>query len=345
MDKYLQGSNNQRTTSTPTKLSCKSYSKPMSLEGYWKHIHDMEELDESEELNGRRASSSNGEMSNEVFKPAQKYGTIDDMINMDSVNESCIPDVLRNMSKRSYQKIAQSMETPSYSRRPPYGMNEDDLHSNADTLSETHSMNLPPENLDRVYKIVFVGDSGVGKSSFIYRFCFDDFRPNFSETIGVDFQVKTIQVNREWTALQLWDTAGQERFRSITKQYFRRADGVVVMFDLTSESTFLNIKQWMISIEEEAEPDCMVMMIGSKLDLTGADSKLRKVKTETAKKLAKDYDASYIEVSALSGASVTEAMEKLAKKMSTNGDNLLKHSVLNLDISRDCEKKKKKGCC
>jgi len=135
-------------------------------------------------------------------------------------------------------------------------------------------------------------------------------------------------------------------FRSITKQYFRRADGVVVMFDLTSESTFLNVKQWMMSIEEGAEPDCMVMMIGSKLDLTSADGKLRKVKTETAKKLAKDYDASYIEVSALSGACVTEAMENLAKKMSTNEDNLLRHSVLNLDISRDCEKmKKKKGCC
>lgn len=72
-------------------------------------------------------------------------------------------------------------------------------------------MLLPPENPNRVYKIVFVGDSGVGKSSFIYRFCFEDFRPNFSATIGVDFQVKTIQVNRQWTALQLWDTAGQER--------------------------------------------------------------------------------------------------------------------------------------
>uniref|UniRef100_A0A8R1I5C3 Uncharacterized protein n=1 Tax=Caenorhabditis japonica TaxID=281687 RepID=A0A8R1I5C3_CAEJA len=101
---------------------------------------------------------------------------------------------------------------------------------------------------DRIFKVVFVGDSAVGKTCFLHRFCHNRFKPLFNATIGVDFTVKTMKIppNRA-IAMQLWDTAGQERFRSITKQYFRKADGVVLMFDVTSEQSFLNVRNWIDS--------------------------------------------------------------------------------------------------
>eukprot|EP00794_Sanderia_malayensis_P016747 gene16747-18441_t len=198
----------------------------------------------------------------------------------------------------------------------------------------------PPQNPNRLYKIVFVGDSGVGKSSLIHRFCFDQFKPNFSATIGVDFQVKVMKVFTEWVALQLWDTAGQERFRSITKQYFRKADGVIVMFDLCSESSFKNVRSWMNSIEDSAEPECTVMVLGNKLDL--ADDGFRKINFELAARMAKEYNSCYCEVSAKSGEHVHQAMVKLAKKLEEKEDSLMKRSVLNLEVLSE---QKKKKCC
>ncbi|CAL1268342.1 unnamed protein product [Larinioides sclopetarius] len=101
----------------------------------------------------------------------------------------------------------------------------------------------------RVFKVVFVGDSGTGKTSILQRFCTDSFKATFSATIGVDFQVKTIEVDGERIALQLWDTAGQERFRSMTHQYFRKADGIIIVYDVTSETTFRNVRNWMHNIQ------------------------------------------------------------------------------------------------
>nr|CAD7261727.1 unnamed protein product [Timema shepardi] len=102
---------------------------------------------------------------------------------------------------------------------------------------------------DRTFKVVFAGDAAVGKSCFIYRFCRGVFINNLGSTLGVDFQVKTIGVDGKKVALQLWDTAGQERFRSMTKTYFRRADGVVLLYDVTNERSFLNVRQWIENIK------------------------------------------------------------------------------------------------
>uniref|UniRef100_A0A663LSV9 Uncharacterized protein n=1 Tax=Athene cunicularia TaxID=194338 RepID=A0A663LSV9_ATHCN len=96
---------------------------------------------------------------------------------------------------------------------------------------------------DRLFKVIFVGNSSVGKTSFLRRFCN---LPCIS-VIGVDYNVKTITVDNTQVALQLWDTAGQERYRSITKQFFRKADGVIVMYDITAKDTFTAVKQWLIS--------------------------------------------------------------------------------------------------
>ncbi|NWI54979.1 RAB44 protein, partial [Calyptomena viridis] len=102
-------------------------------------------------------------------------------------------------------------------------------------------INSVPEHL---FKIIFVGNSSVGKTSFLRRFCEDRFFPGTAATVP-----KTVTVDNTKIALQLWDTAGQERYRSITKQFFRKADGVIVMYDITTKDTFTAVKQWLISIE------------------------------------------------------------------------------------------------
>ncbi|KFP57753.1 Ras and EF-hand domain-containing protein, partial [Cathartes aura] len=102
---------------------------------------------------------------------------------------------------------------------------------------------------EKAYKIVLAGDAAVGKSSFLTRLCKNEFRGNTSATLGVDFQMKRLIVDGEPTVLQLWDTAGQERFRSIAKSYFRRADGVLLLYDVTCEKSFLNVREWVDMIE------------------------------------------------------------------------------------------------
>ncbi|KFQ36884.1 Ras-related protein Rab-44, partial [Merops nubicus] len=103
-----------------------------------------------------------------------------------------------------------------------------------------------PEHL---FRVVFVGSSGVGKSSFIHRFCSGRFWAQLSATIGIDYQVKTLMVDNTQVALQLWDTAGQERFRSVSRQYLRRAHGVLLMYDITARGSFTALRGWMSSVQ------------------------------------------------------------------------------------------------
>eukprot|EP00795_Rhopilema_esculentum_P012986 gene12986-3753_t len=243
-------------------------------------------------------------------------------------------------SKKHLREMLNDLAKPQTQQKALAGSDSNDASSSNAPLNAQPSEE-PPSNPNRVYKIVFVGDSGVGKSSLIHRFCFNHFRTNFSATIGVDFQVKIVKVFQEWVALQLWDTAGQERFRSITKQYFRKADGVIVMFDLCSERSFKNMRNWMNSVEDSAEPECTVMILGNKLDL--ADDGFRKIKVDIGEKLAQDFSSAYFEVSAKSGHGVNEAMVKMSRLLAEKEDSLMKMSVLNLDVNSDS--KKKKTCC
>lgn len=118
-----------------------------------------------------------------------------------------------------------------------------------------------------LFKMILVGDSGVGKTSFLKRYTDETFETDYITTIGVDFKIKTALVDGDVVKLQLWDTAGQERFSSITKNYYRGAHGIIVMFDLTNKSSFESIKDWLRKIQENASPDCEVMLLGSKVDL------------------------------------------------------------------------------
>ncbi|XP_022701373.1 ras and EF-hand domain-containing protein-like isoform X2 [Varroa jacobsoni] len=136
---------------------------------------------------------------------------------------------------------------------------------------------------ERLFKVVIVGDSAVGKSSLINRFCRGHFVSSFNATIGVDFQVKSVIVEGRSVALQLWDTAGQEKFRAITQQYFRKADGVIIVYDVTSEESFKNVRAWISTLQDGTTDKVTVMIVGNKADM---DTALRMVSFSTGQKLA-----------------------------------------------------------
>ncbi|XP_043939644.1 ras and EF-hand domain-containing protein isoform X2 [Protopterus annectens] len=164
------------------------------------------------------------------------------------------------------------------------------------------------------YKIVLAGDAAVGKSSFMLRLCKNEFRGNTSATLGVDFQMKTLVVDGEPTVLQLWDTAGQERFRSIAKSYFRRADGVLLLYDVTCERSFVNIREWVDTIEDVSETSIPIMLVGNKADMRLKSSETQKcVPTSYGEKLAMTYNALFCETSAKEGSNVVEAVLHLAR--------------------------------
>ncbi|XP_029897301.1 EF-hand calcium-binding domain-containing protein 4B [Aquila chrysaetos chrysaetos] len=218
----------------------------------------------------------------------------------------------------------QSMEhSPSSSREQPVGK---------ETLSNEERINSVP---DRLFKIIFVGNSSVGKTSFLRRFCEDRFFPGTAATVGVDYNVKTITVDNTRVALQLWDTAGQERYRSITKQFFRKADGVIVMYDITAKDTFTAVKQWLISIEETTGENLPVLLLGNKTD----NEKEREVPMGMGEHLAKDYNLIFYECSAYSGYNTKKSVLHLARILKEHEDKVKEKTV---ELQSDMNKK---SCC
>nr|XP_054587506.1 ras and EF-hand domain-containing protein isoform X2 [Nothobranchius furzeri] len=164
---------------------------------------------------------------------------------------------------------------------------------------------------EKAYRIVLAGDAAVGKSSFLLRLCKNEFKLNTSATLGVDFQMKTFIVDGEPVLLQLWDTAGQERFRSIAKSYFRRADGVLLLYDVTCEKSFLNIREWVDMIEDVSQDDIPIMLVGNKCDLR--QDQVESVPTSYGEKLAMTYNTLFCETSAKDGSNILEAVLHLAR--------------------------------
>ncbi|XP_019337722.1 EF-hand calcium-binding domain-containing protein 4B isoform X2 [Alligator mississippiensis] len=199
----------------------------------------------------------------------------------------------------------------------------------------SHEERRIPTVPDSLFKIVFVGNSSVGKTSFLRRFCEDRFFPGTSATVGIDYCVKTITVDNSQVALQLWDTAGQERYRSITKQFFRKADGVVVMYDITAKDTFIAVKQWLVSIEEAAGENIPLLLLGNKTD----NEKEREVPKGLGEHLAKDYNLIFYECSAYSGHNTKESVLHLARLLKEQEDKVKEKTV---QLQHDSNKK---SCC
>uniref|UniRef100_UPI00398E882B ras and EF-hand domain-containing protein homolog isoform X2 n=1 Tax=Pristiophorus japonicus TaxID=55135 RepID=UPI00398E882B len=208
--------------------------------------------------------------------------------------------------------------------------------------------NLKYPQTAKAFKIVLAGDAAVGKSSFLLRLCKNEFRGNTSATLGVDFQMKTLVVDGEQTVLQLWDTAGQERFRSIAKSYFRRADGVLLLYDVTCEKSFLNVREWVDMIEDSTNENIPIMLVGNKADLRNGAMKERQksVPTSYGEKLAMTYNVLFCETSAKDGSNIIEAVLHLAREVRKKVDEGTDmDSVTSLSSTHLNKKLRMKSCC
>ncbi|KAH8370637.1 hypothetical protein KR093_004378 [Drosophila rubida] len=161
---------------------------------------------------------------------------------------------------------------------------------------------------DYLFKLLLIGDSGVGKTCILFRFSEDAFNTTFISTIGIDFKIRTIELDNKKIKLQIWDTAGQERFRTITTAYYRGAMGIMLVYDITQEKSFENIKNWIRNIEENAAADVEKMLLGNKCELNDK----RQVSKERGEQLAIEYGIKFMETSAKASINVEEAFLTLA---------------------------------
>ncbi|CAK62866.1 unnamed protein product (macronuclear) [Paramecium tetraurelia] len=160
------------------------------------------------------------------------------------------------------------------------------------------------------FKIVFIGNQAVGKTSIIARFVYEQIPEQHQPTIGIDFLSKCIQVDNKTVRLQLWDTAGQERFRSLIPSYIRDSHAAVLCYDVSNAQSFADIKAWLDYVREERGSDVVGVLIANKIDI-----KDRVVTTQEGEKLAQEQDLLYYEVSAKEGTNVQQTFKNLALKL------------------------------
>ena len=195
------------------------------------------------------------------------------------------------------------------------------------------------------FKILTIGESGVGKTCVLRRFVENKFLKNHLATIGIDFKTKTLNINNQEIKLKIWDTAGQERFRNITTQYYKGADGIVLVYDVTDESSYEKIRDWMEQILSNTQQEEIgLVLLGNKCDMEP-----RVVTEDMGKKMAEELKISYYETSALTGQGIKEAFEGLTRDImkkrgvgeggNTGGGVSLNKKKKTKDKKDDCCKK------
>uniref|UniRef100_A0A1J3HRW1 Ras-related protein RABA1a n=2 Tax=Noccaea caerulescens TaxID=107243 RepID=A0A1J3HRW1_NOCCA len=214
------------------------------------------------------------------------------------------------------------------------------------------------EEYDYLFKLVLIGDSGVGKSNLLSRFTKNEFNLESKSTIGVEFATKTLKVQGKVVKAQIWDTAGQERYRAITSAYYRGAVGALLVYDVTRHTTFENAARWLKELRGHTDPNIVVMLIGNKCDLRH----LVAVKTEDAKAFAERESLYFMETSALDATNVENAftevlnqIHKIVSKRSVDGSNRegggggtstdLPKKGETINVKDDGSVLKRMGCC
>ena len=182
-----------------------------------------------------------------------------------------------------------------------------------------------------------LGNSGVGKTSFIMKFTDNTFQESYLATYGIDFKTKFIEINNKKYRVDLYDTAGQERFRSVSVNSIRMSDGVILIYDITNEFSYDNISTWMENIYQVKGKDFPVILIGNKCDAEGE----RVIIKEKGEQLAKQYNISFFETSNKMGTNIQEAGLKLINKIIENNIRDAQESIK----LRNSRHKKKKFCC
>jgi len=155
---------------------------------------------------------------------------------------------------------------------------------------------------DYLFKILLIGDSKVGKSCLLLRYADDTYTDSYLSTIGIDFKVRTVELNGRTVKLQIWDTAGQERFRTITSSYYRGAHGIIIVYDVTDQETFNNVNVWLNEIDRYASDNVIKLLVGNKSDLTSQ----KVVDYNTAKEFADRLNITLLETSAMNATNVEQ---------------------------------------
>ncbi|KAH9259010.1 hypothetical protein BASA81_002636 [Batrachochytrium salamandrivorans] len=163
-----------------------------------------------------------------------------------------------------------------------------------------------------LFKIVLIGDSGVGKSCLLLRFADDAFTESYLSTIGVDFRFKSVSVGAKRAKLQIWDTAGQERFRTITSAYYRSASAIITVYDVTNKDTFDHVQDWLGEINKYADPGTIRLLVGNKADCAAED---RQVTLEQGELLARELGIPFLETSAKTSDNVEAAFLAVASEL------------------------------
>ncbi len=164
---------------------------------------------------------------------------------------------------------------------------------------------------DYLFKLLLIGDSGVGKSCLLLRFADSSYTESYISTIGVDFKIRTIELDGKTIKLQIWDTAGQERFRTITSSYYRGAHGIIVVYDITEIESFNNVKTWLSEIERYACENVNKLLVGNKCDQVSR----RQVEYDVAKQFADRCNIPFIETSAKAATNVEKAFLAMAAEI------------------------------
>merc|ERR1711990_281797 len=213
------------------------------------------------------------------------------------------------------------------------------------------------DEYDFLFKVVLIGDSGVGKSNLLTRFTRDEFKQGSKSTIGVEFATRSLNVDGKTIKAQIWDTAGQERYRAITSAYYRGAVGALLVYDITKSLTFENISRWLRVLRDHADSKIIIMLVGNKADL----NHLRTITEQTATEFAQKEELAFLETSALDGKNVEEAFKTVlteiynvvsAQRLSNDGGGgggggagKLPGGSATIEVKAEKKEKKKSGCC
>ncbi len=201
------------------------------------------------------------------------------------------------------------------------------------------------DDYEQLYKIIIIGDSGVGKSNILGRYLHDEFKEDTKSTVGVEFGSKKMQIESATIKLQIWDTAGQERYRSITSAYYKGAKGAFIVYDITRKNTFDNIDKWISDLKLNGDQNICIIILGNKSDLNDQ----REVSKDEAMKKAELHKTAFLETSAYNGDNIAKAFDELIEEIYKNNKSFIEDSNkkeidkgVNLNDNKDKDNKK---CC
>ena len=199
-------------------------------------------------------------------------------------------------------------------------------------------------NFSVFFKILLIGDLGVGKSCVILRYVEGDFPGNIMSSIGVYFKTKQIELDEHSIKMQIWDTAGHEKFRTITTSYYKSAQAIIILYDITQKSSFEHIRNWITEIDKFGKQGVLKVIVGNKLDLENN----RKISKEDAENLALKYGVKLWEVSAKDNTNIEEMFVDTIKTLLEKNSKIISESSSmgnNIKLSKNIKNKKNKKCC